>query len=668
VDDLPNMWSSFRSPIAQVVRRALVAPGPLFVGLGLALAGCSAEPVTAQVSHAAEGIDVPSLPACWAAPSRLRPVSSAGSSAPVALARFGEQTLAFVADGDDEAVIAVDVDGQREVARLELGSHPEHVLVAPDGRIVVSLSDRDRVALLDYDGDGLHAICSKPVAGEPTGMAIGEGRLLVAARWRGALAVMDAESLDLRSVVDLPRDPYAVALLPDGRAVVSHVVGGAISIVDPQTGQAQRLDATRKDHKSGGSSKFPPRPFRKQRKGIMRSRLRMPIGPTVLAHRRATQAYAVTVGSDGRAYLPASLADGSSAAKSGGYGGGSHKMRTHSGVTLAVAPDATSVDVPFGSARTLGSDCQLPRGTAFDDEQGWLLVTCLGTNSLNLYEQTGEFAGLLKSRLHLAAGPLGVALDAEGGRAVVWSQFDATLTITSLPRRDDVHLRKLASVALERSHAMNPTVALGRKIFHESGEKRRVSSDGRACASCHPDGRDDGMTWVTPEGPRQTPILMARIDGTAPFGWNGRKKDARGHLARTLSRLRGTGLDEQERDALLAYVGAMTPPKPLVRQAELVARGRELYADDAVGCASCHPGATSTDGLQHELAVHNPSDRVRTFDTPSLRFVAQSGPYFHDGRYATLGDLLMDPDSGMGDSASLPRADRHALEAFLHTL
>ena len=40
---------------------------------------------------------------------------------------------------------------------------------------------------------------------------------------------------------------------------------------------------------------------------------------------------------------------------------------------------------------------------------------------------------------------------------------------------------------------------------------RRISADGRVCASCHPDGREDGVAWVTPEGPRQTPMLAGRL-------------------------------------------------------------------------------------------------------------------------------------------------------------
>ena len=64
----------------------------------------------------------------------------------------------------------------------------------------------------------------------------------------------------------------------------------------------------------------------------------------------------------------------------------------------------------------------------------------------------------------------------------------------------------------------------------------------------------------------------------------------------------------------------------------------------------------------------NRSDSPSAFDTPSLRFVGGTAPYFHDGRYPTLDALLSDPGSRMGKSASLPVADRVALAAYLRTL
>jgi hypothetical protein len=56
-----------------------------------------------------------------------------------------------------------------------------------------------------------------------------------------------------------------------------------------------------------------------------------------------------------------------------------------------------------------------------------------------------------------------------------------------------------------------------RALFHETDDFR-LSADGRACASCHPDGREDGLTWATPDGPRQTIMLAGRIDGSGLHG------------------------------------------------------------------------------------------------------------------------------------------------------
>ena len=58
----------------------------------------------------------------------------------------------------------------------------------------------------------------------------------------------------------------------------------------------------------------------------------------------------------------------------------------------------------------------------------------------------------------------------------------------------------------------------------------------------------------------------------------------------------------------------------------------------------------------------------REFDTPSLTRVGLTGPYFHDGRYQSLDDLLFDPNSKMGKTASLEGDQRTALRAYLESL
>ena len=310
----------------------------------------------------------------------------------------------------------------------------------------------------------------------------------------------------------------------------------------------------------------------------------------------------------------------------------------------------------FGPPRTLPNPkqkaCLLPRSAAFAGNS--LYVTCLGIDAL--VELDARAVDPLRAetrRFHVASGPTGVAIDAAGHRAVVWSQFDRELSIVSL-----AETKPIARVAVARSAAGIPSnVALGRRLFHQASEAK-ISQDGRACASCHPDGREDALTWSTPDGPRQTPMLAGRAADSAPYGWMGNSAAIDEHLKKTLERLGGEGLSADEVAALVDYVVSMSPPRaravPLdeARQ-KLVERGRALFHAKETACSTCHDeGHAFADGIRHLVTYERPSARSQGFDTPSLRFVGGTAPYFHDGRYPTLTDLLVAPDHAMGEECS----------------
>jgi cytochrome c peroxidase len=83
----------------------------------------------------------------------------------------------------------------------------------------------------------------------------------------------------------------------------------------------------------------------------------------------------------------------------------------------------------------------------------------------------------------------------------------------------------------------------------------------------------------------------------------------------------------------------------------------------------CHaPGRAFVDGRPHDVRSAARGEVVRAFDTPSLRFVGLSAPYYHDGRFATLEALLAAIHTEMGDLTSFTAADRGALAAYLRTL
>lgn len=115
-------------------------------------------------------------------------------------------------------------------------------------------------------------------------------------------------------------------------------------------------------------------------------------------------------------------------------------------------------------------------------------------------------------------------------------------------------------------------------------------------------------------------------------------------------------------------------------------RVRHLFMTDAgkggAGCAACHLPPTfalAADARSNGLDA----GETRVFKAPSLRSIGLTGPYMHDGRFATLAEVVGFYASGVRDGPALdPRlregsglrrldlgaADRAALVAFLKTL
>jgi cytochrome c peroxidase len=260
-------------------------------------------------------------------------------------------------------------------------------------------------------------------------------------------------------------------------------------------------------------------------------------------------------------------------------------------------------------------------------------------------------------------GPTGIAVDAEGQRVVVWSQFARQLTVIAATGAPIT----LASIRVPAERPVDSAVARGRELFF--GFDKRISGDGRVCASCHPDGRDDGLVWTTPDGPRQTPMLAGRLDGSAPYGWTGASRDVHTHLTKTFARLGGSGLGGADKDALVAFVKSMQAPRAAKVDAAVAKRGKAIFESEQAACSSCHGDAGDLpDGERHNVRSWAKGDVIGLFDTPSLRGVGGTAPYFHDGRYRTLHQLLSRVDGTMGHTKQLSPDDMNDLETYLRTL
>jgi cytochrome c peroxidase len=73
------------------------------------------------------------------------------------------------------------------------------------------------------------------------------------------------------------------------------------------------------------------------------------------------------------------------------------------------------------------------------------------------------------------------------------------------------------------------------------------------------------------------------------------------------------------------------------------------------------------DGETHDVESPKRGELKQAFDTPSLHLVAHSAPYFHDGRFPTLAQLLAGSDGAMGTTSQLSSEDRDAFVAYLET-
>jgi len=249
-------------------------------------------------------------------------------------------------------------------------------------------------------------------------------------------------------------------------------------------------------------------------------------------------------------------------------------------------------------------------------------------------------------------------------------------------------------------------VALGRRLFFD----KRLSRDGTlACASCHnpklafSDGRTVAVGINGAQGTRNVPAIVNRGYGSS-FFWDGRAKSLEQQALEPILNPRELALTKAELEsrtnlktaevtaALASFVrtirsgdsrfdrytsGQSNALSDLEKQGLAVFRGKG-------NCSACHSGPNFTDEQFHNTGVAWRdgvlSDRGAgngKFKTPTLREVARTAPYMHDGSLATLDDVVEFYSKGGRPNPNLdaeirPRnftaEEKRALVAFLQTL
>jgi hypothetical protein len=209
----------------------------------------------------------------------------------------------------------------------------------------------------------------------------------------------------------------------------------------------------------------------------------------------------------------------------------------------------------------------------------------------------------------------------------------------------------------------------GHDLFHFA------TSGGIACASCHPEGREDGHVWTFDRiGPRRTQSVGGGIMDTKPFHWDGDMTDFNdlAHQVFT-TRMSGPLLNGTQLAVMEEWIDRIPAWKPAAaRDAKAAEHGKLLFNDAQVGCASCHAGAKFTNNTNVDVGTR-PSSEIggAAFQVPSLRGLRWRAPFMHRGCAGTIADRF-NPDCGGGDqhgrTSQLSEADRGDLAAYLDTL
>ena len=172
----------------------------------------------------------------------------------------------------------------------------------------------------------------------------------------------------------------------------------------------------------------------------------------------------------------------------------------------------------------------------------------------------------------------------------------------------------------------------------------------QSCASCHPDGRMDGLNWDLLNDGMGNPksaksMLFAHV--TPPAMITGVRAHAEMAVRAGIRFIQFAVRPEEDSVCIDEYLKSMRPvPSPhLVKAAggklalcESAKRGEKVF--DKAGCNTCHDGPNFTDGQKYDVGTGTGREKDLKFDTPTLREVWRTAPYLYDGRAATMEDVF----------------------------
>jgi hypothetical protein len=609
----PNAVGS-SGPISVPVKEAMPVPGTSCSG-GTGGGAVPLPPV-------AKGAIPPQLPATITHAAMPVPPISGGT-----LLALSDGATVFAADPERDQVSFVDFVGVRVVAQVTLqpGDEPGRAVEDSKGFVHVALRRGGAVVTLDpttHTVSGRQAVCSAPrgiaydAATDLIHVACAGGELVSLPAGGGAATRSLVLDRDLRDVVVVGGKLY-VSTFRRADVLVVDADGTVTGRMRPGSGMVPSLIGGMPEERS------PAVAWRMVSYGDA-------VGSVVMLHETGDDSVVdpVAGGYGGVKGCGAIVQAGVTLLTPGAQpsGAASGLELVSLAVDIAMAPDGktAAIAVP-GNADTGG----LPTIVTVDTTQTTTGNPCMSVSQLAVGGQSGVpgFQGQVVAVSYAKDGTL---LAQTREPAAVWLP-------SAPPSRSQILL------------ATDSRDDTGHMIFHAN------AGGGLACASCHPEGGEDGRVWnFACAGLRRTQSIRGGISATAPFHWDG-SEPTFSHLMDDVfsGRMSGPMLSDDQKNALQSWVDTI-PAMPVTAGLDpaAVARGQTLFTNPTYACSTCHAGSLLTNNATVDVGTG------AAFQVPSLRGVSWRGPFMHSGCAATLTDRF-------DVAASCSGGDKHGMTSTL---
>jgi YVTN family beta-propeller protein len=567
-----------------------------------------------------------------------------------------------------DSVMIVNTATQKPVAEIPVGGMPIDVAFTPDGKLAfVSNRHDNTVSVIDA---GSRKVVKMLNAGdEPHGvLADRQGKYLYVANTSSEdISVFDIASLNYVKMLSASRGPWSMALSPDGATLlVTNVLARFSSLRTPFVSEVTAIEAGRAvvdDRRAvDGANLMMGVDWHPSGKFALATLNRT---KSLVPMTRLMQGWTISNGlaiiwKDGD--VDQVLLD----EPNEGFADASDVACTPDGryalVTSAGTDRVAVVDIAKLTAI-------LRRATKYERQH--VLPNHLGYPT--------EF---VVKRIVVKNNPRGVLVAPDGLAAYVANALDDSLSVIDLQK-----LEAVARIELGGSPEITKR-RRGELLFHNASITFRHQ---HSCASCHPDGHIDAVTYdIEADGIGVSPVDNRTLRGildTAPFKWEGTNPSLSRQCGARLSVFftRLLPFAPEELSAVDLYVTTIERPPNRYRQLgaplnPAQRRGKAVFERTMTNdgrmipvenrCITCHFPPYFTDRQVHDVGTKQPSDRQGKFDTPHLNNIYDSAPYLHNGMAPTLEEIwtVHNPDDRHGVTNDMTKDQLNDLIEYLKTL